>query len=282
MIALAAGDYRLEIDPGRGGSILAFDWRGEEVMRRTCGAGILDVACFPLVPFSNRIANGRFHTPAGPVVISPNFPNSDHPHPLHGFGWLASWDVAEVGHDRCVIEHRNEAGEWPWSYAARQTLMLDEQGLTLSVSLSNESSTAMPAGLGIHPYFPRDGDTILRSLHRGEWKTGHDGLPKSLENRSSAIDWWHGAPVAHRVVDTVYADREGALCIDWPALGRRLTMIPSPELTHTVVFVPDGEDYFCVEPVSHATDAINFGSMTTLLPGSILAAQVRFEMSIAP
>lgn len=31
-----------------------------------------------------------------------------------------------------------------------------------------------------------------------------------------------------------------------------------------MVFTPEGQDYFCVEPVSHATDAINRAPETML------------------
>ena len=59
MIELKAGEYFLALEPERGGSIARFGWRGQDLMRPTCGPSVLDVACFPLVPFSNRIAHGR-------------------------------------------------------------------------------------------------------------------------------------------------------------------------------------------------------------------------------
>ncbi|KPH58941.1 hypothetical protein ADT71_25175 [Novosphingobium sp. ST904] len=226
-------------------------------MRPACGNTIFDVASFPLVPFSNRIARGCFNTGARRGTIAPNFPGSDHPHPLHGFGWLAAWQVTEQGEDHAVLEHVYPGGEWPWPYRARQTFQLGAWGVVTSISVTNLGDATMPAGLGFHPYFPRDAATVYRGFHRGEWYNTPDCLPSSLDEQDEAIDWWQGEPVDARAVDTAYTGREGALEIDWPTRGLGLTILPSDELSTTVVFSPKGEDYFCVEPVTHATDAIN-------------------------
>ena len=256
-IELAAGDYRLVLEPGRGGSIARFDWRGQALFRPTCGPLILDTACFPLVPFSNRIAHGVFRWAGRPVKIAPNFPGSDHPHPLHGFGWLTGWEVVAVSSARVILRHRHAANEWPWDYVAEQTFTLSADGLRHELSLCSLSDTPMPAGLGFHPHFPRDTETRYLGLHRGEWQTSDDSLPLTLKEASQPIDWWNGQPVGSRTVDAVYTGRDRPLTVIWPERALVLTITPCELLSYTVVFTPPGADYFCVEPVSHATDAIN-------------------------
>jgi aldose 1-epimerase len=261
MLALAAGDYRLVLEPARGGSIAEFRWRGEQLMRPTCGPCALDTACFPLVPFSNRIAYGRFAANGAAVCIAPNMPGTDHPHPLHGFGWLTAWDVLMQDASAAVLEHRyGDGGEWPWPYRARQRFTVGEDGLTMELSVQNRSASPMPAGLGFHPYFPRRADTVYCGRHRGEWRNSVDGLPQSLDQRAIARDWWDGAPVGSRQVDTVYCGRDGALSITWPDRALVLTLQPSENLAFTTVYTPADKDYFCIEPVSHGTDAINRGA----------------------
>ncbi|MET0365504.1 MAG: aldose 1-epimerase [Sphingobium sp.] len=276
---LSAGEYRLDLAPERGGAVLRFDWRGTPLFRPVCGPSILDTACFPLVPFSNRIAHGRFQAGDRAVSLAPNFPDSDHPHCLHGFGWLSAWEVMEADGRSAVLRHRYPDGEWPWPYVAEQQLRLDAEGLTMALSVTNEGDAPMPAGLGFHPYFPRDPDTLYRGLHRGEWQNSADGLPERLDLRSEAQDWWDGAPVGSRAVDTLYTDREGALLLAWPSRDLALEMIPSPSLRHSVVDSPAGRDFFCVEPVTHMTNALNRadaeGGMDWLAPGETLSASVR-------
>ena len=62
-------------------------------LRRTDGTAIetddpLQFASFPLVPFSNRIADGRFEWDGEQIEIDPNF--APEPHAIHGVGWPAS------------------------------------------------------------------------------------------------------------------------------------------------------------------------------------------------
>lgn len=281
MLSLAAGDYRLELMPERGGSIARFDWRGEPLMRPTCGPSILDMACFPLVPFSNRIAFGRFVANGHEVRLAPNFPHSDHPHPLHGFGWLDAWDVAEPTIDHALLRHICRAGEWPWAYGAQQELTLSEAGLSHRLAITNMASSVMPAGLGVHPYFPRTNTTRYLGRHRGEWRTTEDGLPIAIERRDRPLDWWAGAPVTRRHVDTAYAERCGPLRIAWPERGIGLEIRPSEQLSFTVVFVPSHGDFFCVEPVSHSTDAINDAvrkaELVWLQPGESFSVTVDYR-----
>ncbi|MEO6716932.1 MAG: aldose 1-epimerase [Novosphingobium sp.] len=280
MLNLAAGDYRLVVDPCRGGSILRFDWRGEALMRPACGGSIFDVACFPLVPFSNRIAYGRFTESDREVRIRPNFPGSDHLHPLHGFGWLSPWATVAAKNHSAVIEHIYLGEEWPWRYRAEQTFELTNAGLQISLALTNLDHTPMPAGVGFHPYFPRNEGTRYTGLHRGEWRNDADCLPLSLTERAEPRDWWEGGPVAARYVDTVYTGRSGALSIQWPDRDLELDVSPSDNLPFTVVFTPASETFFCVEPVSHMSDAVNrndaASGIVRLKHGATMTAYVRF------
>ncbi len=286
IITLIYGDWQMDLAPALGGSILSLDWRGTPVMRRSGGSSIWDVASYPLVPFSNRIAHGRFMAGGREVVLGRGFPGWDHPHTIHGFGWLARWDVTwqDASHARLVYTHR--AGEWPWAFAATQDFRLEEAGLTMTLALTNLSEEPMPAGLGIHPYFPRGADTLYHGLHRGEWTNTPDCLPLSLEQHAQPRDWWQGAPVGSRTVDTAYTGRQGPLTLRWPDRDLTLTMTPSANLATTVVYTPAGEDYVCVEPVSHITDAVNRTTsadtgLTWLAQGETMTASVVFSARIS-
>jgi aldose 1-epimerase len=256
-LTLIHGDWRVDLAPALGGSILSLDWRGQAMMRRGHGRSIWDVASYPLVPFSNRIAHGRFTADMREVVLAPNLPGADYPHTIHGFAWLAPWEVAESGPAHARLTYAHPADQWPWSFTATQHFLLDETGLTMALSLTNHSADPMPAGLGIHPYFPRGVDMVYHGLHRGEWTNTPDCLPLSLEEHDEAIDWWQGRPVNHRTVDTAYTGRQGPLILRWPDRAVTLTITPSDNLDTTVVYTPAGEDYVCIEPVSHITDAVN-------------------------
>jgi aldose 1-epimerase len=279
-IELAVGDYVLKLAPAAGGAVAAFAWRDKPLFRAATGLSVLDMSCFPLVPFSNRIAFGRFTSAGREVRLRPNFPGQDHPHPLHGFGWLSSWQVEEHSPRRVRLRHAYPAGEWPWCYCAEQVFDLAETGLTHSLSVANCDDLPMPAGLGFHPYFPRTAATRYIGMHRGAWQTGGDGLPQSLDEGPGARDWWEGRPAGDLAADTVFTGRHGPLDVIWPERDLRLIISPSDNLDHTAVLTPEGADYFCVEPVTHATNAINATDpdhgMRHLDPGESLTASVHY------
>ena len=282
-VELSFAEYRLVLDPAHGGAIDRFDWNGEPLMRAVCGPTILDKASFPLVPFSNRVAHGCLAWQGREIRLAPNLPGTDHPHTLHGFGWLAPWQVAAASPTSARLTLSYPGGEWPWPFQAEQQFTLDSHGLTMALSVQNLGDSAMPAGLGFHPYFPRTAQTRYLGLHHGEWHNTPDCLPLSLDEHPVARDWWQGQPVDAHAVDTVYTEREGDLAIWWPERKLRLTLEPSANLPFTVVYSPPGEPFFCVEPVSHMTDAFNRADQgaqfATLAPGEVLRVSVRLSAS---
>jgi aldose 1-epimerase len=280
MFQLTAGDYALTIAPEIGGSLQSFTWRGEPLMRTAEGNSVLDAACFPLVPFSNRIANGRFEWEGRTVQLSSNFGGADQPHALHGFGWTSVWEVISQGDCSVELEHRYPGGEWPWTYVARQKVKLTEGGLVLKLSVTNQSENRMPVGLGFHPYFPRNDRTQLSALHTGEWQNDSQHLPASLTEMQEPVDWWQGQTVASRIVDTVYVRRHGPIQMCWPDRNLRLNIECSPELKQTAIYVPKDANWFCVEPISHETNALNRNplGMRALAGGEEISLQCRVSV----
>jgi len=62
LLTLASADARLVLAPALGGSVVAWSVGDTPVMRHSPPDAVepLALACFPLVPFSNRIGLGRF------------------------------------------------------------------------------------------------------------------------------------------------------------------------------------------------------------------------------
>ncbi len=287
-IQLVSGDLTVAIAPSRGGGITAFDCSGCGIFAsRATDPSPLGLACFPLLPFSNRIACGRFTADGREVMLPPNHPAyADHPHALHGQAWQMPWTLVTATPTACHLRLDVPAGAWPWAWRGEQWLTLDPRGLTHRIALSNLAGNRMPAGIGLHPWLPRNARTLFRSRHAGEWQTAADGLPLRLETRAEPVDWWRGQPVGTRIVDTVYTGRSGSMTVDWPDRGLALEITPSDRLSFTVVYVPAGADHFCVEPVSHMTDAINRDEPPTvtglhwLAAGETLAGEVRYAITV--
>src|SRR5690242_14668932 len=96
-IILTNGRLRVLVSPAVGGAIAAFEWLGDggatPILRHCEGplGEVLQAGSFPLVPYVNRIRDGRFRFRGRTVEIAPNMAGD--PSPLHGQGWLNAWGI---------------------------------------------------------------------------------------------------------------------------------------------------------------------------------------------
>ncbi|MCB2074676.1 MAG: aldose 1-epimerase [Novosphingobium sp.] len=283
LIELSLGDTQVSLEPERGGSVASFTHAGADILRPSTPGSILDTACFPLVPFSNRIADGRFVAHGKQYALSPNMPGEPAMRDtIHGYGWLSPWQVVDASESSASLVHNYEAGDWPWPYHAAQLFTVVPDGLQVSLSVTNCGETPMPSGLGFHPYFPDKRCAFYHGLHRGEWVVDDRCLPVSLREKVEPFDWWKGQAVSTRRVDTVYTGREGALQVAWPKKGFGVTISPSANLAFTTAYVPDDASFFCIEPVSHVTNAINLDreciGLAWLDPGEALSVDIELRV----
>jgi aldose 1-epimerase len=255
-VDLRAGDWAATLSPELGGAILTLRRGGTDVLRPTPSgtSAILDTACWPLVPYANRIAFGRFRTGERDIALPRNF--GDHPHSLHGVGWQAAWQLADRTGASATLVHRHAGGvEWPWRYRAIQTLVLDHSGLTASLELDNEDNEPMPASLGFHPYFPADATTSLRFAAREMWQCDPDQLPTHAISGHLVDRWRTGAPALQpELIDHCHAGWSGEAFIEHHG---HLTRLQTQGATFLHIHAPPGSRFVGVEPVTAMPDAVN-------------------------
>lgn len=231
-------------------------------------------ANFMLAPFSNRIAGGAFYFGGKRHAVAPNLVDPRFPLPIHGFGWQGDWQIDQQADDHAVLTLAQTNPEWPAPFSLVQTLRLTSQGYDHAIAVRNEGEEPMPAGLGLHPYFPA-GALGMETGCSAIWLTGDDGIPHDHSPLAAEPDWFSGGGY-----DCGFDWPGGRVKISWP--DRILDIDADPLFGQLVVYVPQGQPFFCVEPVSHPTNAINrSGGMTVLAPGESLAGTVRFFLTVA-
>ena len=287
LITLTAGRLELVLAPAVGGSIARFDWLEKErrinILRPAEGgpANVLDAASFPLVPFSNRIRNGRFSFRHHNVTLAANMTGD--PSPLHGQGWLAPWKMLRSNSRSTEIEHVHEPGEWPWRYEARQKFELDGNGLTLVLTCRNLSDEPMPCGLGQHPYFPCTVQTRLDTGVSHVWTIDEKVLPVEKLPAEGRYDL-RDRSVCGQGLDHGFGGWGGRARISDPGLPFEIRM-SSPQARFFQLYSPEAGGIFVAEPVSHANAALNapeeeWGElgMRVLEPGEEMALVMRLEV----
>lgn len=277
---LRAGALRLALRPDLGGSVAGLWHHGVPVLR-SVEPRALDrsrrAASFPLVPWSNRIANGRFTWLGREVRL--DFDRADGPHALHGVGHLARWRVeppalaAAPAEIVLALDHEADAA-WPFAFAARQRFQLTPTGLRAELEVANTGSEPAPFGLGWHPYFPKRERSRLHVDCSGRWELGPDRLPTQLVPQAG-ID----GDVARLDYDNVFEGVSGAARIR----DERFSLALRSSLARLVVYTPQDRDYYAVEPVSHVSNAVNQPApsalgLVTLQPGRSMQAWMTLDV----
>jgi aldose 1-epimerase len=283
LLALRTGRLGVELAPAAGGSVARFTCDDMDVLRPMTAAAIAsgkgnNAALYPLVPYSNRIRDGRLAFQGESFQLARNWPGIGHP--IHGDGWAQAWTVvsATAASAEIVYEHERseEHGGWPFRYRARQHFRVDDDRLTIRLALENLEDRAVPAGIGLHPFFVRDPDTELSLRTRAVWTADAETLP--VERIAVPPDWDFRAA---RRVDNVRLDNcfdgwDGQAMILWPQCRLRLDLEASEPFRHVVIYIPAGERHFCVEPVSHANGQVG---LSRLGAGGLLEGEVVLRLS---
>ena len=281
LLSLQAAALAVDLAPAVGGTIARFAVAGIDLLRplsaEALAAGRASAAAtYPLVPYSNRIANGILQVDGATWRLAPNWPGSVHP--MHGEGWSDAWQVvAQTRQQASLVQVYDGTGSWPFRYHARQDFRLDAGGLRVTLSVENREDRPVPAGLGLHPFFARDPDTTLAFRAAAVWLGDRDILP--VERVAVPPEWAHDAPrPVVTGLDNCFDGWDGRAVIAWPSRGWRLELRASDPFRHAVVYTPPGRDYFCVEPVSHANGKI---ADTRLAAGATLSGTIDFRLSLS-
>jgi len=261
---LANGDLRVEIDPGYGGRVTAFwsetpagriDWLVPTPPSGRDPGSSHQAGMFPLVPFSNRIENARFHFQGRDWSIEAT--QAGRPHAIHGHGLRTAWNVLEQDDHGATLAMIHDGSDWPSTYTARQRLELGATELAVRMDVTNTGASAMPAGLGWHPFLPlRDDGAVITTTFQTIWPPVRDSIPEGAEPLPADLDFTNGARVPVGL-DTGFGGWRREALISWPSIGAALRMTADEVLDHVIIYTPLGRDFFCFEPVSHPINAIN-------------------------
>ena len=249
-LQLHCGPLRCDIRPDLGACIAGLWWGDVPVLRSTAGPALTSARLagnYPLVPFSNRVAQAKLVWAGTSHPLVQN--NASEPHAIHGVGWQRAWEVLDESDQFALLSYQHKAdAAWPFAFDTSQAFRLSEGALELTLSMTNQSTTPAPAGLGWHPYFVKRASSQLHFAASGRWEMGADKLPTQrlattgLNTDCATLD-----------VDHCFDGWQGdALLSD-----ERLRVRIASSLKRLVVFTQPTRDYVAIEPVSHVNNAIN-------------------------
>jgi len=246
---------RLTLAPELGGSIVNWTVRssGQPLLRhadeQALNTGLPGkLGCFPLVPWSNRIAEGGFDCPDGWLALAPNSPD---PLPIHGSAWQQRWQVVSTTAEEVVLQLDSTE---PFAYSARQRFHLSEGRLSIELSVTHLAEHAAWHGLGLHPYLPRSVNTRLQATARQVWMCDEKKMPTQLAALPAEWDFQQPGALPRTLVDNAFCNWDGHCLIQQPDLGYELECQASGS-DYYLLYCPPGLAFFCIEPVSHPVNA---------------------------
>jgi aldose 1-epimerase len=275
---LRVGDLRLALRPDLGGCIAGL-WHGDLPVLRSTEPGALPSSrlsgCYPLAPYSNRLGFGRFRWQGKEYSTQRNF--DAQPHSVHGMAWQRAWALESLReHDAVLyLVHPGDA-DWPFPFELRQVYALTPGALNVGLTFLNTAAHAAPVGLGWHPYFPKRTRSRLHAELSDRWEADPGTQLPTRKVPQPGID----GDVAHLDFDHCFDGWQGTARLR----DERLKVQLSSSLRHLVVYTPKTKGYYCVEPVSHVSNAIHMADpaahgLRTLQPGEHFEAWMKLEIA---
>ncbi|WP_426393958.1 aldose 1-epimerase [Ralstonia sp. R-29] len=294
---LRAGALTMDVAPAAGGRIASLasasedghriDWLAP--MSEAClrdgfdGLAWPKTGCYPLLPFSNRIRDGRFQWGGREVRLAPH---PGQPHAMHGLAHARAWTVEQLTASSIVLglRYTPQADNWPWPFTAAQTLVLSPGGLEAVMTLRNDGDSDMPAGGGFHPYFTRTPGMRVQFDAATMWPTDADEVAIRREPITAREDFRHARVLPNTGLSVYYSDWRQQAVVSYEG-GATLTLSASDPLDHFILHAPQGQPYVCLEPISHVADAINLAEqgwegtgLRVLEPGETLSLRMRLRI----
>jgi len=266
-LRLNSGRLLVEVAPSCGGSITRFDYIGgncaiplfrrceeEMVLRRSA----LGASCFPLIPYSNRLREGRFKV--GDRILQHELNCLPERHSSHGDGWMRQWAVSHFDDSRIEMYLGCDARQ-PVQYTARQEIHVGKDVIRVRLCVTNKDSFRAPFGIGIHPYFADPRGAHLRCSLESEWTLDDELMPVKCVDNARFAEMKEGI----RVLDLPEIGAFTGSCTDarisWPSAKVSLRCETSPPMKHAIIWRPEKGEFFCYEPVSHMIDGFNMATL---------------------
>lgn len=146
--------------------------------------------------------------------------------------------------------------DWPWDCKATQSLRLTENSVLLTITLTNLSHSAMPAGLGWHPFFLRSQLMKVQFSSRHFWTMNDRNLPDQMIDIPESVNFCDSKTLGYPNLDNCYSGWDGKVIITYPE-HELLVQVNAHGCDYLVFFTPHDKNFCAIEPVTHLNNAIN-------------------------
>jgi aldose 1-epimerase len=221
-------------------------------------------ASFVTIPWSNRIKDAVFWFRGKSHALRSNCVDGT---AIHGVARDYPWHVerADASSLHASFVWREAGAErFPFPFTAQLMMRLEGRRFTTWTSIKNDAQSPIPAGFGHHPYFQRalasSSDTVLLRIPCEGYFELDQKLPSSspvaVEPR---VDFRTLRPPGPQAIDDCLTRRDFTEPIRffYKESKTAVLLVADDIFKNVVLYVPTGEPFFAVEPVTNANDGFN-------------------------
>lgn len=286
LVTLTADTTELIVAPECGARIVSFRVHERDVLRPASAEALASAmpyqfAAFPLMPYSGPIFGDGFRFGAEWHPLARNVPME--PTTTHGEAWIMPWRIEARSANSIVlsVDYAPKEAAFPFAWRGDMTFTVDAGRLAVKMRLTNRDHRPMPAGLGIHPYFPKAPGTILTFDCTGVWPPdAPEAVGKGCQPLEPGLDFRTGQDVGPIVFDRCFEGWNGIATLVTPD-GFTTTISAEPVFGKLQIYDAWDYPYICIEPVTNTNDGFNRAalnvashSIVVLEPGRSLAGVI--------
>jgi aldose 1-epimerase len=123
------------------------------------------------------------------------------------------WTVTKSTENSAAIEYQFLPDEWPFSYSTHQVFELTDSALTVILQICNSGESAMPVGLGLHPYFARTPLAVITAKTEKMWINDSETIPLCFESVPEKELLNQGLIVTPNTLDNLFTGRNRKVLI---------------------------------------------------------------------
>lgn len=286
LATLSDGGTELAVAPECGARIVSFRVDGRDILRPASAEAFSSgmpygFAAFPLMPYSGPIFGDGFRFAGEWYPLARNVHME--PTATHGEAWIKPWRTTTRSETSIAltVDYYPTSVSFPFAWRGEMTFSLEPGRLTVAMSLTNRDHRPMPAGLGIHPYFPKEPGTILQFDCTGVWPSdAPEAVNQGCLPLEPGLDFRAGQDIDPIVLDRCFEGWDGKATLTAPD-GFTTTIEADATFGKLQIYDAWNYPYICIEPVTNANDGFNRAalnvpghSVVVLEPGRSLAGTV--------
>ncbi len=267
IIIIQTEELEAGIAPFCGGSLTYLRTRGEksyDLLRPASATSIqkkdpTGMGMFPMLPFTHHIKDGKFTYWGITRYVQKN--HAGIPDPIHGDGWKTAWTVSQKTPTSVVLtmSHDKTKKGFPFSYEAKLIYEMNGPTLKTTICINNVSILPMPCGMGLHPFFVKVPNTLLKFETKNVWSHLEDPIKHPYQTPKE-WSFSEAREVRETEFDTCFGGFDGKAEISWLKFKKALEIKTDKIFTHIVLFTPPRKNFICLEPTTMANNAFNLAS----------------------